>query len=269
MKNTHFKNKVVLITGSSQGIGRTTAKLMLKAGAKVVINARSENRLREAYDDLRQYGDLLPIQGDMGKWSDVQNLINQTLAHFGKLDILICNAGIKFEDTFRRTTPETLQQIIQVNFLGKVFPIKAALEALIESKGSVILIGSLAGLYGLPGASIYSSSKMALAAMQQSLAQELAPHGIHVGLMYVGFTENDIHSGIVNGEGVKQDFPDRKMNRQPREVVGKAIMRMIVKRIPRKVMTPIGIIFDKLKTIAPGLLRFILKRRVKELEPIL
>ncbi|MCB0844582.1 MAG: SDR family oxidoreductase, partial [Bacteroidetes bacterium] len=99
MKNTQFKNKVVLITGSSQGIGKTTAELMLKAGAKVVINARNEKLLWETYDELSQWGDVLPVPGDMGKWADVQNLVNQTLAHFGRLDILISNAGLKFEDS--------------------------------------------------------------------------------------------------------------------------------------------------------------------------
>ena len=269
MKNTQFKNKVVLITGSSQGIGKTTAELMLKAGAKVVINARNEKLLWETYDELSQWGDVLPVPGDMGKWADVQNLVNQTLAHFGRLDILISNAGLKFEDSFRRTTPEMLQKIIQVNFLGKVFPIKAAFDALVESQGSIILIGSLAGLYGLPGASIYSSSKMALAAMQQSLEAELAPHGVHIGLMYVGFTESDEHSGIMNGAGVKQEIPERNMKRQSREHVAGAILRMIENRISRKVMTPLGVAFDILRVIAPGLLRVILKRRTRELEPIL
>ncbi|MDX2247428.1 MAG: SDR family NAD(P)-dependent oxidoreductase [Bacteroidia bacterium] len=269
MTDKYFHHKVVLITGSSQGIGKTTAALMLKAGAKVVINGRDENRLHATYEELSKEGEVIAVSGDMSRWEEVQNLIAQTINRFGRIDVLICNAGIKFEDSFRRTTPETLQKIWQVNFLGKILPVKAAFESLIQTQGSIILIGSLAGLYGLPGAGIYSAAKMALAAICQSLEAELTPHNVHIGLIYVGLTENEKSSSILNGAGEKQDFPDRNLPRQSREVVAKAIIRMIQKRLRRKVMTPIGIALDILTRISPGLLRLVLRKRVRQIKEIL
>ncbi|MEZ4777260.1 MAG: SDR family NAD(P)-dependent oxidoreductase [Bacteroidia bacterium] len=268
MTNASFNKKVVLITGSTQGIGKTTAFHMLKAGACVVINGRDKQRLQEAYEELSPYGELLAVSGDMSQWQDVQALVSKTLSRFGQIDALICNAGIKFEDSFRRTSPETLQKILNVNFLGKILPIKAALESLIQTSGSVILIGSLAGLYGLPGAGIYSASKMALTAISQTLGAELAQHHVHVGLIYVGLTDNDSSSSIMNGAGEKLDFPDRNLPRQSQAVVANAIMRMIQKRIRRKVMTRLGIALDILTHISPRLLRWVFTKRAREMKEI-
>ncbi|MEM7369503.1 MAG: SDR family NAD(P)-dependent oxidoreductase [Bacteroidota bacterium] len=254
-------NKVVIITGSSQGIGKTTARLMLEQGASVVLNGRNVQRLEASAMELSALGPVLAIPGDMSHWPDVQAMIQSTLDRFGRIDAIVCNAGIKFEDSFWRTSPETLQKIMDVNLLGQVFPIKAGLKALQKSRGSVILISSLAGLYGLAGASIYSASKMGLTAIQQGLSQELAHDGIHTGVMYVGFTENDPSSGILNGEGQLEAFPDRKLKRQAQAVVGQAIIHMILHRKKRKVMTGMGIAMDVMGRVAPGLLRMILAKQ--------
>lgn len=264
MNSTKLNNKVIIITGSSQGIGRTTARLMLEQGATVVLNGRNPERLAATALELSAYGPVMHVACDISRWPDAQGLIEATLTRFGRIDAIVCNAGIKFEDSFWRTSPETLQTIIDVNLMGQVFPVKAGLKALQKSKGSVIFISSLAGLYGLAGASIYSASKMGLTAMQQGLSQELSHDGIHIGVMYVGFTENDPTSGILNGQGQLEEFPDRNLKRQPKAIVGQAIIDMILRRRRRKVMTGMGIAMDLMARIAPGLLRMILAKQSRE-----
>ena len=265
MKRNTLKSKVVVITGSSQGIGITTARLMLQQGVKVVINGRDPYRLEAAYEKLSAYGQLHAVVGDMSRWEDVERLIQETLDVFGQIDAIVSNAGLKFEDSLWRTSYETLSKIINVNFLGKVYPVKAGLDALRQSGGSVIFISSLAGIYGLPGAAIYSSAKMALTAMQQGLDLELKNAGIHIGVIHVGFTENDPESGILDGSGVKQDFPDRKLRRQSQETVARAIIDMIIYRKRKRVMSGLGILMDVLAHLAPWTLRLILRKQADKL----
>ncbi|MEO1451545.1 MAG: SDR family oxidoreductase, partial [Bacteroidota bacterium] len=230
MKTPHKPSPVIVITGSSQGIGKTTAASFLRQGARVVINGRNPAKLQAARQALQELGEVIAVPGDVSNWEEMAALVKAVLQQYGRIDVLICNAGIKFEDRFDQTRIEVMDKIMQVNTLGVVYPIKAALDALVESGGSIVMISSLAGLYGLPGGAIYSASKMALTALQQGLSLELAPRGVHVGILYVGFTENDQDSGIINGAGELNAFPDRGLKRQPQARVAAAIQQIAARK---------------------------------------
>lgn len=238
-------------------------------GAKLVLNGRNPQYLEEARAALAPLGSVLALQADMSKEDDVKNLIESTIAHYGRIDILICNAGIKFEDSFHQTDVNTLHKIMDVNFMGKVLPITYALPYLKQHGGNIILISSLAGLYGLPGATIYSASKMALSAIQQGLSLELRKYGIHTGIMYVGMTENDPKSGIMNGAGSSETIPQRGFKRDSREYVAQSILKMIRRKERRRVMTQMGKALDFLLRWAPGMVRLIMKKRLSQIASML
>ena len=134
---------------------------------------------------------MTAIAGDVSKAEDCHQLIEHTIKTFGQIDVLINNAGISMEGSIEDLAPEVFQKVIEVNYLGSIYPTKAAIPYLKKSKGSIIFMGSAAGIRGIPNHAAYSSSKMSLTAIAEALKIELKKSDIHVGLAYVGFTEND------------------------------------------------------------------------------
>ncbi|MEL7533436.1 MAG: SDR family NAD(P)-dependent oxidoreductase, partial [Bacteroidota bacterium] len=138
----HFKDKVVIVTGSSMGIGKTLALQLAASGAKVVLNGRNQGRLDQTEAELRELGyEPLAIQGDIGAWEDAKRLIDDTVAHFGRLDLLINNAAMTTRGKFEMVEPYVFEKLFQVNVMGSIFTTRAALEALKASKGGVVMVG--------------------------------------------------------------------------------------------------------------------------------
>lgn len=262
-----MKNKVVIITGSSIGIGRVMAREMLKMGAKVVLNARNAERLERTHQQLRSEGfeELLAVAGDVSKFADCENMVAKTVEAFGRVDALVNNAGISMEGKLEEMNPEVFRKVMEVNYLGSVYPTQAALSALKESKGSVIFIGSAAGFYGLPKFSVYSSSKKALTALAESLRIELTDTGVHVGIAYVGFTENDPEKTIYDAQGNIIAQPKRGfIKAEPPENVAHRVIKMIQSRSFKQVFTLLGKLSAFNSRFFPGLVRFILTRNFKK-----
>ena len=267
-----FQNKVALITGSSMGIGKTLAYELAKKGARIVLNARNEKRLQRTYEEMKSAGyDVTSVAGDVTSEEDCQRMVDQAISTFGQLDILINNAGLSTEGEIGELAGSVCRKIIEVNYLGSVFATQAALPQLEKSKGSVIFIGSVAGLRGLPNFSIYSSSKMALTALAESMRIEQAKKGVHVGLAYVGFTRNDVEKTIYNSAGELIPQPKRDfIKAEEPVVVANRIIRMIEKRTFKKVFTSLGKLNAVLCRIAPGVVHTILgtnyrKRKAEEM----
>lgn len=169
-----FKDKVAVITGSSMGIGKELAKQILINGGKVVLTGRNRARLESTKDEFEMYFDSILIhQGDVTNFELNQILVTKTIERFGRLDILITNAGLSGYGEVEMLKPGVARQIIDTNIYGTLFPIMVALPELKKTKGSVLIISSIAGFYGLPDYSAYSLSKMALRALAQSLRVEL------------------------------------------------------------------------------------------------
>ncbi len=257
-----LQDKVAIITGSSMGIGKVMAQQMLEQGARVVLNARSQERLQATYEFFKTAGyPVAAIAGDISKTDHCQNLITETINTFGQIDILVNNAGISMEGEVIDVAPEVFQKVMEVNYLGSVFPTKAALPHLKESGGSVIFISSAAGIRGLPRYAVYSSSKMALTALAESMKIELHDSGVHIGIAYVGFTENDEQKTIYDSNGEIIAQPRRNfIKAEPPENVARRIIRMIDKRQYKEVFTPLGKLNAVVNRWAPSLGEMILRK---------
>ncbi len=264
-----MKDKVVIITGSSIGIGRVMAREMLKQGAKVVLNARNAERLQRTFQQLQSEGfkELFAVAGDVSKVADCENMIAEAVKKFGRVDVLVNNAGISMEGKVSEMNPEVFRKVMEVNYLGSVYPTQAALPQLKANKGSVIFIGSAAGFYGLPKFSVYSSSKKALTALAESLRIELVDTGVHVGISYVGFTENDPEKTIYDAKGNIIAQPKRGfIKAEAPENVAHRVIKMIQKRRFKHVFTLLGKLSSFNSRYFPALVNFVLTRNFRKQE---
>lgn len=261
----NLQNKVAIITGSSIGIGRVMAFEMAKRGAKIVLNARNPERLEKTHQALQAAGfESIAVAGDVSNPEDCQKLISAAIATFGKIDILVNNAGISMEGTVEELDPEVFRKVMEVNYLGSVYPTQAAIPQLRKTKGSLIFMGSLAGIHGLPDHSVYSSSKMALTALADSLRIELEDSGIHVGIAYVGFTENDPEKTIFGKDGKVIPQPKRGfIKAEPPENVALRVIKMIEKRQFRQYFTNLGKLNAFMKRYFPFVIENVLKKNYK------
>ena len=152
-----MKNKVVIITGSGGGIGKATAIAFCQKGASVMLNGRNAEKLAQTERELRAMGfSVSSFAADVTDYNDCQALVKKTLDTFGRLDVLVTNASLSMRARFDEMSPETFKKVMDSNIYGSTMPAKAALDAITETKGSIVFIGSVAGLYGMPSASAYT-----------------------------------------------------------------------------------------------------------------
>lgn len=270
MSTTTLNGKVAIITGSTMGIGKAIAIALAKKGAKVVLNGRNQQRLDSTAQEMRLDGyDILPVQGDVGNYKACENLIDKSINKYGAIDILINNAGISMEGSIADSLPEVFEKVYHTNILGVLFPTKAALPYLLKSKGSIVFTGSIAGFMGLPNFSAYSASKMSLTALVQSLKVELAGTGVHVGINYVGFSENDQNKTFLNNEGKIEKMPERKnFKRMPLDKVADYFVLGVEKRKYKQTLTLLGRIINLSQRYFPALFEWIIiKQQLRQNHP--
>lgn len=239
MKNDYFKDKVALVSGASRGVGFALAKQLVESGAKVVITARGEKRLLDSAAKLKEMGgSVAAVTGDVGKWEDAEKMVKAAIDNFGRLDILVNNAGVSMRGKFAELSPEVCRQVAETNLMGTIYLSRAAIPHIKQAKGSLVFISSIAGLFGLPVASIYCASKGGLRGLCESLRMELIPEGVHVGIVYLGFTEHDPEKRILMADGTGAP-PDRPAHHTQAYSAG-LIMDLLEKRKRDLVMTPVG-----------------------------
>ncbi|HUT52338.1 MAG TPA: SDR family oxidoreductase [bacterium] len=239
MKTEEFAGKVALITGGSRGVGLALARQLAEQGAKVVITARGEARLLDSQKKLSESGaEVRAVAGDVGKWDDARKMVDAALTSFGRLDILVNNAGVSMRGNFAELAPEVCDRVVATNLAGCITLSRLAINPLIESRGSLVFISSIAGLFGLPGASIYCATKKALTGLAESLRIELAGTGVHVGVVYLGFTEHDPEKRILAQDGSLMP-PDRPAHHTQAHAA-ELIIKMLKRRKRQLVMTPAG-----------------------------
>jgi len=180
--------RTVLITGASTGIGAATARLLLERGDNVVLAARREELLRELASEL-DGGDAVMTQTcDVTEWEQVESLTAAALDRFGDIDVVFANAGFGAKRGWLEETPEHWREMVLTNVLGAAYTVRAALPALRESRGHVLLTGSVAGRRALPG-SLYSCTKWAVTAMAEAVRAELVDSGVRTTLIAPGAVE--------------------------------------------------------------------------------
>ena len=234
----YFKDKVAIVTGASSGIGLATATLLAKYKAKVVLAARSEDKLNELSRELSRQTEVLSVKTDVSVESDCRNLIEQTIARFGRIDILINNAGISMRAMFKDLDLDVIRRLMDVNFWGTVYCTKYALPYLLESKGSVVGVISTAGYKGLPGRTGYSASKFAINGFLDTLRSEHLYDGLHVMIYAPGFTASNIRKTALMADGSMQgETPRGEGKMMTSEKVGMIMLNHIRRRSRRATLT--------------------------------
>ncbi len=266
----NFSDKVVFITGSSKGIGRAIAEEMLNNGARVVLNGRNREVLDKTAKELSGPGrELLQIAADVSMPEAFSSALDQIIERFGRLDILILNAGLSAYGAVEKTGNASLEKVMQVNTFGPFTGARMALPHIVASRGSIVFISSLAGLHGIPYSSVYSMSKMALTALAQSLKTELTGKGVHIGIVYVGFTQNDPNKTTVAPDGTIRPLQERPGSvQQSPQKVARLILRSIRFRRFRTTLSAMGKLMAFLSRYFPRLFQFSLRGMLKSAQKL-
>jgi short-subunit dehydrogenase len=248
-----FHNKVVAITGGTSGIGKALAISFLKAGAKVAVCGRKADALLALEKELS--AEFLFTQvADVSKEEDCRTFIDRTLARFGKVDILINNAGISMRALFKDADVSVIKQLMDINFWGTVYCTKFALPSILENKGTVVGVSSIAGYRGLPARTGYSSSKFAMHGFLEALRTENLHTGVNVMWVCPGFTASNIRNTALNEQGKAQgDTPLDEAKLMPAETVAELILNAVAKRKRTVVMTGQGKLTVFINKLFPGL----------------
>jgi len=188
-----IRNKVVLITGASSGIGAGVARRLAKEGAKVVLTARRKELLDSLAQEITaQGGQALALQVDVTDNHAIKEMVNETVAKYGRLDVLVNNAGLGFSSDVKDIDPARLRLQVAVNLVALIECAQAALRPMVaQGSGLIINVASLAGLVGAPGSSVYSATKFGVIGFSDSLRREVHKQGVRVTTFCPGFVATD------------------------------------------------------------------------------
>jgi short-subunit dehydrogenase len=252
-----LNDKIVIITGASSGIGKSLATELAKRGANLILAARQYVTLCEIAQELEKNYQIkaVAVQCDVTIEEDCEYLIKQTLTTFGKIDILINNAGISMRALFKDADIKVLKSVMDVNFWGTVYCTKYALPEILKTKGSIVGVSSIAGYKGLPGRSGYSASKFAMNGFLDALRVENLKTGVHILTACPGFTASNIRNTALDKDGTQQGestLHEEKM--MTSDEVAKIIADGIENRSRTLIMTGQGKLTVFLNKFLPGLL---------------
>src|ERR1700744_1705942 len=201
-----LKDKVIIITGASSGIGKSLAYEFAKRGANLVLGARQYVTLCEITEDIeKQFGiRAVAVHCDVTIEDECAQLIKQTLLTFKRIDVLVNNAGISMRALFKDADIEVLKKLMDVNFWGTVYCTKYALPEITKTKGAIVGVSSIAGYKGLPGRTGYSASKFAMNGFLDALRVENLKTGVNILTACPGFTASNIRNTALDKEGNEQ-----------------------------------------------------------------
>ncbi len=227
---TSLENKVVIITGGTEGIGRALVDFAIAAGAKVATCARNTDKLYQLQTE-NAHRNLFTFTADVSVENECERFIRQVVSAFGSIDILINNAGISMRALFKETDLATLKKVMDINFWGSVYCTKHALPFIEKTKGTIVGISSIAGYRGLPGRTGYSASKFALNGFYESLRTELLTSGVNVMWVCPGFTASNIRYSALNKDVKPQgETPMDEGEMMPADECARLIFDAIEKR---------------------------------------
>lgn len=234
-----MRDKVIIVTGASSGIGKALVYKLAHLGAKLVIASRNIEELLNIERDLKKQGvEVLPVRTDVTKELACKELVEQTYAYFGRIDVLINNAGISMRALLEELDMNVLHKVMDVNFWGTVYCTKYALPYLQKSQGSLVGVISIAGFIGLPGRTGYAASKFAVRGFLNTVRVENIKKGLHVMVAAPGFTASNIRKTALNANGRQQgESPRDESHMMTAERCADIIVRGIRKRKREIIMT--------------------------------
>ncbi len=268
-----LKDKTVIITGASSGIGKALATEFAKRGANLILGARQYVTLCEIAQALeKQYNiKAIAVQCDVVSENDCEQLIKQTILTFGKIDVLVNNAGISMRALFNDADIQVLKSLMDVNFWGMVYCTKYAMPELLKTKGTIVGVSSISGYKGLPGRTGYSASKFAMNGFLDALRVENLKTGVNVLTACPGFTASNIRNTALNKDGIQQGestLHEEKM--MTAEQVATIIVNGVENRARTLIMTRQGKLTVLLSKLIPGVLdKLVYNVFTKEKDPLL
>jgi short-subunit dehydrogenase len=262
-----LRDKVVVVTGASSGIGRELARQLAAAGARLSLAARDAERLETVRAECVKLGSkAIAVPTDVGEPDQCAALIRRTVEHFGGIDVLVNNAGLSMWAEFEKVEDlKIFERIMRVNYLGSVYCTFHALPHLKQSRGRIVGVSSLTGKTGVPTRSGYAASKHAMAGFFDSLRIELDPCGVSVTMVYPGFVATEVRERAFGADGRplgRSTVQEDKV--MTVETCARLILRAMEGRKRELVMTFRGKAGLWLKLVAPGLVDRIARRAIRE-----
>lgn len=227
-----LRGQVALVTGASSGIGRAASLALADLGVSVVAAARNAEALEDvAAEATRRGAAALAVRTDITDADQVRRAVASTVERFGRLDILLCSAGLSMRCYFEGSDLAAMERVVRVNFFGTLYATHFALPHIKKTRGSLVAVSSMTGKRGIPSYSIYGASKFAIQGLYESLRIELARDGVHVGVVSPAFVDTPLRENVLGPDGKPwTNPPDPPFRVWPVEKCVSRIMRLILKR---------------------------------------
>ncbi len=227
-----MRDKVIIITGGSSGIGKALAEEFGRRGSKILITGRNVLDLNSVVEELQQKGiSIFGFAADVSKEEDNKNMAEEAVRRYGKIDVLINNAGISMRALFEEVDLNVIKKVMDINFYGVLYATRHCLPEILKSKGSIVGISSIAGYRGLPGRSGYSASKFALNGFLEVLRTEMLKKEVHVLTACPGFTTSNIRKrSLVKDGSLQGESPRNEDAMMSAEECARHIYQATVKR---------------------------------------
>ncbi|MEX0881890.1 MAG: SDR family oxidoreductase [Cyclobacteriaceae bacterium] len=258
------KNKVIIITGATSGIGEACARTFGKQGAKIWITGRSQVKLDNTLRSLQKEG--IECSGaicDASQESHNKKLAEDVLSEYGRIDVLVNNAGISMRALFRALDLKVFHQVMEINFWGTVYATKFCLEEIIRNKGTIIAVSSINGFRGTPARTAYTASKFAMNGFFESLRTEVMKLGVNILVVCPGFTASNIRNQALTADGTSQkESPRDESKMMSSEEVSLAILQALKKGKRDLVLTREGKLVSFLNKWVPGIMDQIVYRHM-------
>jgi len=251
-----IKDKVVIVTGATSGIGEACARVFGLEGAKIIITGRNQIKLDNTLIKLQNFGiDCIGVLADAGKEADNAEMVQQALKHYGKIDILINNAGISMRALFEDLELDVFRKVMDTNFYGTVYATKFCLAEILKTQGAIVGVSSVNGFRGTPARTAYTASKFAMNGFFESLRTEVMHRGVHVLVACPGFTASNIRSNALTADGTAQGESPREENEMMTATeVATEILHALHKKKRDLILTRQGKLASFLNKWVPGIM---------------
>ena len=241
MNHPYFKDKVIIVTGASSGIGLASARLFGSCGAKLVLAARSIDKLESLSASVAPAERVLCVKCDVSCEQDCKQMVQAALQRFGRIDILVNNAGISMRAMFADLDLKVIRSLMDVNFWGTVYCTRYALPYLLETRGSLVGVISIAGYSALPARTGYSSSKYAVRGFLDTIRIEHMKDGLNVLVFAPGYTDSNVRKAALTADGTPQgETPLSEDKLMSAEECARHLARAVLKRRHTKILTLLG-----------------------------